>query len=338
MFDIFLIILSPILIYLTNSFFLKKKLIPNFSGSKHQRFFNSKNVPLSGGVFLFIISSFIFINEPIVLKSCILLIFLIGFFSDINFLSSVKLRFFFQSIIIFYFIFYTQSNIQSVRINFIDIYLQNFWISCLFTSFCLMILINGTNFIDGLNGLVISYFLVILFILFRIDLINLFFFNNLNLILFIVIFISLLFLNFYNKLYMGDSGSYLIGFLIGYFLISVYLIHSLISPYFIALLLWYPAYEILFSIVRKIKTNKSPFKPDNNHLHHLLFFYIEKKFAIKKNISNNISSIIIIFYNFIIFNISIINIYFSYYQIVLIIFNIIVYSITYSKLLQYKKN
>ena len=224
MFDIFLIILSPILIYLINSFFLKKKLIPNFSGSKHQRFFNSKNVPLSGGVFLFIFSSFIFIHEPIILKSCILLIFLIGFFSDVNFLSSVKLRFFFQSIIIFIFIFYTQSNIQSVRINFIDIYLQNFWISCLFTSFCLMILINGTNFIDGLNGLVISYFLVILFILFRIDLINLFFFNNLNLILFIVIFISLLFLNFYNKLYMGDSGSYLIGFLANILEVDIYLL------------------------------------------------------------------------------------------------------------------
>ena len=31
----------------------------------------------------------------------------------------------------------------------------------LFTTFCLAILINGSNFIDGLNGLLIGYYLLI---------------------------------------------------------------------------------------------------------------------------------------------------------------------------------
>ena len=34
-----------------------------------------------------------------------------------------------------------------------------------------MILINGSNFIDGLNGLVLEYFSLVIFIIFKLDLI-----------------------------------------------------------------------------------------------------------------------------------------------------------------------
>ncbi len=336
MLEKFLIFIFPIFIFFLNAFFVRKKLIPNFSGSIHQKFFNNKSVPLSGGIFLVIIIIYIFKNDSIILILSLFLIFLIGFFSDINFLSSVRWRFIFQSAIVFCYIFYTESNIESIRIDFLDHYLNNFWISCLFTTFCLIIMLNGTNFIDGLNGLIISYCLIIFFILYRLDLINLFF-SNTNLLLIIVTLISLLILNFYNKLFMGDSGSYLLGFVIGYFLIKIYLNNSFISPYFVVLLLWYPAFETLFSIIRKLKTRKSPLKPDNNHFHHLLFFFIEKKFRLKKLTSNNLSSFIIILYNFIIFNVSALNIYFTYFHVILILINVMTYLIVYMKLYTFKK-
>ena len=336
MFEKTFIIFFPLFIYFLNSFFIKKKLFPNFSGSIHQSFFNDKTVPLSGGIFLCIIILYSFKNESFILIFSVLLIFLIGFFSDINYLSSVNWRFFFQSIILFSFVFFTETNVVSIRINFLDYYLNNFWISCFFTTFCLIIMLNGTNFIDGLNGLIISYSLIIIFILYRLNLINLFF-SDINLLLIIVTLLSLLVLNFYNKLFMGDSGSYLLGFLIGYFLVRIYIINPSISPYFIALLLWYPAFETFFSIIRKLKTRKSPIKPDNNHFHHLLFFFIEKKLKFKKLKSNNVSSLIIILYNFSIFNVSTLNIYFTYYQIFLIIINITIYLIIYMKLSDFKK-
>ena len=47
------------------------------------------------------------------------------------------------------------------------------FISFIFTSFCLMVLINGSNFIDGLNGLFLGYFLIILAILYKLNLFNL---------------------------------------------------------------------------------------------------------------------------------------------------------------------
>ena len=120
-------------------------------------------------------------------------------------------------------------------------------------------------------------------------------------------------------------------------MIITYLKKPFISPYFNVLLLWYPAFETLFSIIRKSKTKKSPIKPDTNHFHHLLFFFIEKKFRLKKLISNNLSSSIIILYNFIIFNISVINIYFTYFHIILIMINVIIYLIVYMKLSDFKK-
>ena len=300
MLEYFLIIIIPLLIYSLNLIFIKQKLFPNFSGSIHQKFFNNKSVPLSGGIFFCIIIIYIFKSASVILLLSLFLIFLIGFFSDINYLSSVKWRFFFQSIIVFYFVFFTEANIDTIRIDFIDRYLSNFWISCLFTTFCLIIMLNGTNFIDGLNGLIISYFLIIIFILYRLNLTNLFL-TDINLLLIVVSLISLLVLNFYNKMFMGDSGSYLLGFVAGYFLIVTYLKNPFISPYFIVLLLWYPAFENLFSIIRKNILKRSPMKPDSNHLHQLIYFYLKNKFSKRVLFSNLITANFINCYNLLVF-------------------------------------
>ena len=50
-----------------------------------------------------------------------------------------------------------------------------------------------------------------------------------------------------------------------------------VLKYFITLLLWYPAFEIFFSIIRKLNFNRSPLKPDTNHLHQLIYFFLQKK-------------------------------------------------------------
>ena len=105
-----------------------------------------------------------------------------------------------------------------------------------------------------------------------------------------------------NYLYLGDSGSYLIGFIFGIFLIELNNYNYFISPYFIALLLWYPAFENLFSIIRKKMVKKDPLKPDNLHFHQLLFNFLKQnKIKTVKKYSNSTSSLLIIFYNSIVF-------------------------------------
>ena len=337
MLNTIIIIFYPFLIYLVNFFLTKKNLLPNYSGDNHQKFFNKNKTQLSGGIFLLPIFFVITYDYSIVLIISIFSIFLLGLFSDIGFFSSAKLRFIIQSVIIFLFLLYTDSTLSSVRIGIFDLMLENYLFSLFFTLFCLMILINGTNFIDGLNGLVLTYYLMIIFIIFNLKLFEYSFLNNLDVILIMMIFIYLILFNIFNQLYIGDSGSYLIGFLFGYFLLQIYENNQFLSPYFIALLLWYPAFEILFSIIRKIKFRKSPFKPDNKHFHHLLFLYIYKKFKFKNNLSNNLSALIIIFYNALIFLVSIQNIQHTALQVSLFSFNVSIYIILYLKLNQFQK-
>jgi len=328
---IIIIILYPFFIYLVNFLLTKKNLLPNYSGDNHQKFFNKNKIQLSGGIFLIPIFFIITYDYSIVLLVSIFSIFLLGLFSDIGFFSSAKLRFLIQSMIIFLFLFYSDSTLTSVRIDVFDLMLKNYLFSLFFTLFCLMILINGTNFIDGLNGLVLTYYLMIIFIIFNLRLFEYSFLNNLDVILIMMVFIYLIFFNIFNQLYIGDSGSYLIGFLFGYFLLQIYESNQLLSPFFIALLLWYPAFEILFSIIRKIKFKKSPFKPDNKHFHHLLFLYILKKFKFNNNLSNNLSALIIIFYNALIFLVAVQNIQHTALQVSLLFFNASIYLILYLK-------
>jgi UDP-N-acetylmuramyl pentapeptide phosphotransferase/UDP-N-acetylglucosamine-1-phosphate transferase len=332
-----IIIFYPFFIYLVNFFLTKKNLLPNYSGDNHQKFFNKNKIQLSGGIFLIPIFFIITYDHSIILIISISSIFLLGLFSDIGFFSSAKLRFLIQSVIIFLFLFYSNTTLTSVRIDTFDLILENYLFSLFFTLFCLMILINGTNFIDGLNGLVLTYYLIIIFIIFNLKLFEYSFLNNLDVILIMMILIYLILFNIFNQLYIGDSGSYLIGFLFGYLLLQIYESNQLLSPYFIALLLWYPAFEILFSIIRKINFKKSPFKPDNKHFHHLLFLYIYKKFKFNNNISNNLSALVIILYNTLIFLIAVQNIHYTVLQVSLLIFNASIYLILYLKLNQFQK-
>ena len=188
-----------------------------------------------------------------------------------------------------------------------------------------MILINGSNFIDGLNGLLLGYFLLILFILYKLNLLTILGFSDQYLYNFFIILIFIFVLNFINQLFLGDGGAYSLSFLFGFVLIYIYNSTELITPYFIILLLWYPCFENLFSIIRKVSTKKNPLEPDNNHLHQFIFIYLKNKFNLKSIYSNTSASLLINFYNFFIFFWASNNPNLTVLQIYLIVFNIIIY-------------
>ena len=216
------------------------------------------------------------------------------------------------------------------KIIFFDNIIQNNYLGYIFTAFCLMILINGSNFIDGLNGLLIGYISLIIFFLIKLDLFSLLnsFENKYN--YFILIFLFILILNFLNQLFLGDSGAYSLSFLIGFILIEIYNLNQNISPYFIISLLWYPCFENLFSILRKIFYKKNdPLKPDTEHLHQKLFFYLKKKFVLTDLNSNIISSLILLLFNGLIFYLASKEISHTFYQLSLIGISVITYLIVY---------
>ena len=333
--NIVLLVSIIILALILNYVFTKKKLFLNFQGDNHQKFTFSESIPLTGGLIL-ILTSYYYLN--LIIFSYAIFIFLLGFFSDIKKFNSPKLRFIVQTLIVFIAVYFSSITVIETKINFLDQLLKYNIFKLLFSIFCILIVINGCNFIDGVNTLLIGYCLIISSSLYYLNLNNIEIsqiidFNNL-----IPVLLALLILNFFNKLYLGDGGAYFLGLLFALCLINTYQINNNISPYFIVCLLWYPAFENLFSILRKKTFSRSPLKPDIYHLHQIIFLYLKKTFNVNIVLLNTATGMMINFYNLI--SIGIATHFYNHtkIQISIIVFNIIIYVFLYKSLLFKKKN
>jgi hypothetical protein len=100
-------------------------------------------------------------------------------------------------------------------------------------------------------------------------------------------------------------------------------------------LLWYPAFENLFSILRKLISKKNPTKPDNLHLHQLLFSFLKNKNNKGITYNNTLTGNIINFFNFISFAVASNFFYHTEYLAYLTSFNVLLYTVVYFYL--YKK-
>jgi len=317
-----------ILLIIINYFFLNNNLLidsPNIEKHKKKIFF-SKKVPKSLGIIIFL---FIIINLQFSIyeKLFIFLIFFLGILSDVKKLNSPNLRFFFQAIIVFIFLVYSGNLIQTTKIPVVDQLLHFNFFSIVLTLFCVLIVINGSNFIDGLNTLCLGYYLSIAIIFFLIDLNGIYQFDFIY--FFILILILLYLFNFFGKSFLGDSGSYLLGFLFSALLIDIHTSKTIISPWFIAVLLWYPAFEILFSIIRRLINSKNSFFPDNRHLHQLLYLFCKKKFNLKTPFLNPIVANFINLYNLLVFYLAYNYYNFTLTMILIFIFNCLTYLFVY---------
>ena len=133
------------------------------------------------------------------------------------------------------------------------------------------LLINATNYIDGIDGLLLTFFLsCLIYYIFLIDDTK-----TINLLRFFVVasFLNLILnlLSSKNKLkvFSGDSGSLFIGFFISFMTIELYNSFN-IHPAILIWPLWYPVYDFLFVSINRLINKKSIFKPDNTHLHHVI--------------------------------------------------------------------
>jgi UDP-N-acetylmuramyl pentapeptide phosphotransferase/UDP-N-acetylglucosamine-1-phosphate transferase len=148
--------------------------------------------------------------------------------------------------------------------------------SYIYSIVLVVFLINAFNLIDGLDSLsatlgicVFSGFLY-LFVL-----------NEMHVETFLCVSAigALLGFWFYNKpparIFMGDSGTLFIGLLLAYCAVRVSNIGldsiGTVNPVIAMSVLVYPAIDTLRVFTNRIMTGRSPFSPDRNHIHHLLF-------------------------------------------------------------------
>lgn len=189
-------------------------------------------------------------------------------------------------------IFCYNSSIPSLEIWLIgDLINQNKIIQVLFYSICLTGLSNGVNMIDGMNGLagftVLSMIFSIFTIIISLDVSK----DHLTLIISLAISVTVfLFFNFpFGKIFLGDSGAYWLGWVIGIIVINIYSNNDL-NTWGAVIILFYPSIEVIFSTFRKIFSYQSPFKADLNHLHLKLYFKIKGPVE-RSNIFNSFTTI-----------------------------------------------
>ena len=324
-----------LIIFILNRFFLKINFLIDKKQLVHKSYVSKDLVPISGG--FLIIANLLFFNSNHLANIFFLSIFLLGIFSDLLVIENPFIKFFVQFFIVVTFLLLLNISILSTKVFFIDYFIENKLFALLFTAFCLLILINGSNFLDGINTLVCGYYILIILVILYIGHYNKINYSFLNFYYLLIPLLIIFIFNLFSKTYLGDSGTFLLSFLVGYELINLSNINlsldKYISPLFILLLLWYPAFENLFSIIRKTLSKKKPSEPDNIHLHHILFSYFKKKIKNAK-VANSFTGLVINLYNFIIFLISV-NFYNkTNFLIIFIILNICVYTVSYFFLLK----
>ena len=168
--------------------------------------------------------------------------------------------------------------LPQINIFILSLFLKNYIFEIIFYSFSLTILANGKNIIDGMNGLAaltsISSLMCMLLIVYYNNLSDLYILINILIGLLIIFLIF----NFpYGKIFLGDSGAYWLGWIIGMFLIIIISNINFINPWIALVILFYPCFELFFSFVRKVLQKKSPLNADTYHLHLLVHKYIKNK-------------------------------------------------------------
>ena len=202
---------------------------------------------------------------------------IIGLIEDLFKDISIILRLLVSIIVgIIAFYFYDVS-IPSSNLNIIDQYLSTslfFLLTILFFAGS----INAINLIDGVNGLAGSISVVILFTLSHLSLeksdiqsYHFTFFLSANILGFLL-------LNWFTgKIFLGDSGAYLLGTILA-FATCIVLHNNNLSFFNILTLFCYPIWEITNSILRRLYNNQKIISADNKHLHSFVYLIVSKKF------------------------------------------------------------
>jgi len=169
------------------------------------------------------------------------------------------------------------------------------WISLVATIVAVVLVMNAVNFIDGLDGLVAGVaviaggvFFVYAYLLQTQAQTEYFNLATLTTVVLVGACLGFLPLNFHPaKLFMGDSGSMLVGLMMAASTISITgridsgiaqredVFSAYFAPAFIPLLLplavlAIPLLDFALAVIRRVAAGKSPFSADRKHLHHRL--------------------------------------------------------------------
>ena len=210
------------------------------------------------------------------------IMFIVGVYDDF-YNADFKLKFLLQIIVAK--ILIDQGYVISNYYGLFGLYEVPWLLAQITTVFVFLVVVNAINFIDGIDGLAIRQVIKTIFL---IELIST---DSTPLIalggLTVSSLLPLYYFNFKKrkKIFLGDGGSLLVGTIV-----MVYLLYLLGSNYNLrpefeinkalvsVLVVLYPLIDLLRVFSLRISKGQSPFKADQNHIHHKLLNYFRNHF------------------------------------------------------------
>ena len=289
--------LLQFIFYFFGTFMLSYLLIPkirakalklNLKDTPDIRSSHTMPVPTFGGVVFYI--SYILIlffaqsldsnHVSITLIASISILFFTGLLDDLRNLSP-KIKFLCQIIGVALLMFQPDFRILSFH-GFMGIYEIPLYVSVGGSMFFLLGLINAFNLIDGIDGLTgITGVIVASFYSYMLYNLGYFFYLSISLAT-IATLLAFLRFNFSNKrkIFMGDTGSLVIGLVLGLLTLKLLSVaddaYSSLSfyraqlPLFLIAVLFVPLLDTMRVMFLRLTSGVSMFKPDRNHLHHII--------------------------------------------------------------------
>lgn len=295
MFDYKLFYLIILIINILLVFNLKKisKKVVILDIPNNPRKIHKEPTPLFGGlliyfnILIFLVYFFIF-DKSVILNSfhftetkpliyfiiTFSLIFLIGVYDDKYNISATLRLVLISLLIICYLISDNTAQIKNLNFSFTDLEITFGIGSVLFSYICLIILLISCNMFDGINLQSFLFYIFNFSFLFLIQ-------ENTFILLIIFSLIIFGFLNYKGRLFLGDSGVYLISIILGVLYIKYYNLNigSLRADNIFSILL-FPVLDASRCIILRIIKGKNPLEGDMKHFHHLLL----KKYSIIKSL------------------------------------------------------
>lgn len=216
-------------------------------------------------------------------------IVLIGSKEDLFHNTSPKLRLIMMTISAGLLIYLLPTNLPEIDFPVINQILSIGFMKELFFIFSILVVINGNNLIDGVNG---NLALTNIIQLISVGLLAFMLGDDVIVQLSCLLLLPLIAFTLFNfpfgKIFCGDAGAYFYGFAISASVIYLFGTYNDLLSWNAILILIYPSIELLFSFIRKkFFENKSAFAADAKHLHSLLYRYM-----FKQNLKHSNNSVI----------------------------------------------
>lgn len=265
---------------------IKVAVIKNLYDEPGERKSHKSSIPTLGGLAIFagVVFSYTFWSAGFTSPStqyiiaAIIVMFFIGIKDDLVELSPSK-KLMGQIVSAIIIVLFGNVRIDSMC-GIFGIYEIPYSLSVLFSIFTILVIINSFNLIDGIDGLAAGIGSIASFTF------GLWFYNYNQIglcILSFSLFSSLLAFLVYNfspaNIFMGDTGSLIVGLILSVLTINFVNLSFISPPYAfpfrsspamaIAILI-IPLYDTLRIFLVRAIHGKSPFKADRNHIHHLL--------------------------------------------------------------------